>query len=47
MVRIRLESGMVPDFYRKLDAASVKEAAKLYLNTQSFVKVTLFPEKKP
>jgi len=38
---------VVPDFYRKLDAASVKEAAKLYLNTQSFVKVTLFPEKKP
>jgi len=37
----------VPDFYRKLDAASIKEAAKLYLNTQSFVKVTLFPEKKP
>jgi zinc protease len=37
---------MVPDFYRKLDAATVQEAAKLYLNTQSFVKVTLFPEKK-
>jgi zinc protease len=37
----------VPDYYRKLDAAAVKEAAKLYLNTQSFVKVTLFPEKKP
>ena len=36
----------IPDLYRKLDAASVKEAAKLYLNTQSFVKVTLFPEKK-
>ncbi len=38
---------MVPDFYRKLDAASIKEAAKLYLDTKSFVKVTLFPEKKP
>jgi zinc protease len=37
---------MIPDFYRRLDAASVQEAAKLYLNTQSFVKVTLFPEKK-
>ena len=37
---------MVPDFYRKLDAATVQEAAKLYLNTQSYVKVTLFPEKK-
>src|SRR6202008_1478089 len=37
---------LVPDFYRKLDAAVVKDAARLYLNTQSFVKVTLFPEKK-
>jgi len=37
---------MVPDFYRKLDAATIQEAAKLYLNTQSYVKVTLFPEKK-
>jgi zinc protease len=37
---------LVPDFYRKLDAAAVKEAAKTYLNTDSFVKVTLFPEKK-
>jgi hypothetical protein len=36
----------VPDFYKKLDAATVKDAAKQYLNTQSFVKVTLFPEKK-
>ena len=37
---------LVPDFYKKLDAATVKDAAKEYLNTQSFVKVTLFPEKK-
>jgi zinc protease len=37
---------MINDFYRKLDAATIQEAAKLYLNTQSFVKVTLFPEKK-
>ncbi|HEX6731972.1 MAG TPA: insulinase family protein [Pyrinomonadaceae bacterium] len=37
---------LVPDFYKKLDAATVQEAAKLYLNPQSFVKVTLFPEKK-
>ena len=37
---------MIPDFYRQLDAAAIQEAAKLYLNTQSFVKVTLFPEKK-
>ena len=37
---------LVPEFYQKLDAATIKEAAKQYLNTQSFVKVTLFPEKK-
>ena len=37
---------MVNDYYKKLDAAAVQEAAKLYLNTKSFVKVTLFPEKK-
>ena len=37
---------LVPEFYKKLDAATVKDAAKQYLNTQSFVKVTLFPEKK-
>ena len=37
---------MVTDYYKKLDAAAVQEAAKLYLNTKSFVKVTLFPEKK-
>jgi len=37
---------LIPDLYRKLDAATIKDAAKLYLNTQSFVKVTLFPEKK-
>ena len=38
---------LIPDFYKKLDAATVKDAAKQYLNTQSFIKVTLFPEKKP
>ncbi len=36
---------LIPDFYKKLDAATVKDAAKQYLNTQSFIKVTLFPEK--
>ncbi len=36
----------IPEFYRKLDAATIKDAAKLYLNTQTYVKVTLFPEKK-
>ena len=37
---------LIPEFYKKLDAAAVQEAAKTYLNTKSFVKVTLFPEKK-
>jgi zinc protease len=37
---------LIPEFYKKLDAATIKEAAKTYLNTNSYVKVTLFPEKK-
>ncbi len=37
---------LVPDFYRKLDAATIQQAAKMYLKTDSFVQVTLFPEKK-
>lgn len=37
---------LVPDFYRKLDAATIKESANTYLNTKQYVKVTLFPEKK-
>jgi len=38
---------LITDFYKKLDAATVQEAAKTYLDTKSYVKVTLFPEKKP
>ncbi len=37
---------LVPEFYKKLDAATVQESAKLYLDTKNFIKVTLFPEKK-
>ena len=37
---------LVPEFYKKLDAATVQEAAKLYLDTRNFIKITLFPEKK-
>jgi zinc protease len=37
---------LIPEFYKKLDAATIKEAAKTYLNTNSYIKVTLFPEKK-
>lgn len=36
----------IPEFYKKLDAATVQDAAKKYLNTDSYVKVMLFPEKK-
>jgi zinc protease len=36
----------IPEFYRKLDGAMIQQAAKTYLNTNNFVKVTLFPEKK-
>ena len=36
----------IPDVYRKLDAATIQDAAKQYLDTKSFIKVTLFPEKK-
>ena len=34
-----------PDMYRKLDAASIQQAAKTYLNTNNYVRVTLVPEK--
>jgi len=36
----------VPEYYQKIDAAMIQQAAKTYLNTNTFVEVTLFPEKK-
>lgn len=36
----------LPERYKKLDAATIKETAKKYLNTNAVVKVMLFPEKK-
>jgi zinc protease len=36
----------IPEYYKKLDAAMIQQAAKKYLNTNNFVEVTLFPEKK-
>jgi zinc protease len=36
----------LPALYRKLTAASIQEAARKYLNTNRYVKVTLFPEKR-
>jgi zinc protease len=37
----------LPDYYRKLDAATVKEAAQRYLNPGNYVRVTLFPDTPP
>jgi zinc protease len=36
----------VPEYYKKVDAAMIKEAARTYLNTNNYVKVMLFPEKR-
>jgi zinc protease len=36
----------IPELYKKLDAAAIQAAAKLYLNPKTYVKVTLFPEKR-
>jgi zinc protease len=36
----------VPEYYKKIDAAMIQQAAKTYLNTNTYVKVSLFPEKK-
>ena len=36
----------IPDFYRKIDKATIQEAARTYLNTKRYVEVMLFPEKK-
>ena len=35
----------LPDYYRKLDVATIKSAAQKYLNPTNLVRVTLFPEK--
>ncbi|MDX6610899.1 MAG: hypothetical protein QOD75_85, partial [Blastocatellia bacterium] len=36
----------IPEYYRKIDAAAIQQAAKTYLNTKNFVEVMLVPEKK-
>jgi zinc protease len=36
-----------PEYYKKIDAAMIQQAAKKYLNSANYVKVTLVPEKKP
>jgi zinc protease len=34
------------EYYRKIDAAMIQDAARTYLNPKNYVKVTLVPEKK-
>ncbi|MDX6383171.1 MAG: zinc protease [Blastocatellia bacterium] len=36
----------ITEFYNKIDKAMIQQAAKTYLNTNAYVKVMLFPEKK-
>jgi hypothetical protein len=37
---------LIPDYYKKIDKAIIQQAAKDYLNTNRYVEVMLFPEKK-
>ena len=34
----------LPEYYKKLDAAAIKAAARTYLDPGNYVRVTLFPE---
>jgi zinc protease len=36
----------IPEYYKKLDAATIQQAAKTYLNSANRLKVVLMPEKK-
>ena len=52
-ISLRYENGddpaglwLIPDFYNKIDKAMIQQAAKTYLNTNNYVEVMLFPEKK-
>jgi len=36
----------ITEYYKKIDAAMIQQAAKVYLNTKTYVRVTLLPEKK-
>ena len=37
----------LPEYYKKLDAATIKEAARTYLNPGNYVRVALFPDTPP
>jgi len=36
----------VPEYYKKIDAQMIQQAAKTYLNQKNYIRVTLVPEKK-
>ena len=36
----------IPEYYQKIDAAMIQQAARTYLNVKNYVRVTLLPEKK-
>jgi zinc protease len=36
----------IPDYYKKIDAAMIQQAARTYLNSANRITVTLMPEKK-
>jgi zinc protease len=36
----------MPEYYKKVDAAMIQQAAKTYLNNNNYIRVTLVPEKK-
>jgi zinc protease len=36
----------ITEYYKKIDSAMIQQAAKAYLNTKAYVRVTLLPEKK-
>ena len=36
----------IPEYYKKIDGPMIQEAARTYLNTRNYIKVTLVPEKK-
>jgi zinc protease len=37
---------LVPDYYKKIDAAMIQQAARTYLNSANRITLTLMPEKK-
>ena len=52
-IALRYQSGedptalwSIPEYYKKIDGAMIQQAARTYLNTNNYIKVTLVPEKK-